>query len=65
MTAMQATVGWVRGRALRLATRAGTATRAVPGAVGALMLAWGFGQIYAPLMWITLGLFALAIDREL
>jgi hypothetical protein len=56
-----------RGRGLALATadRAGTVVRTLPGAAGALMLAAGLGQMYQPLFLVTLGLFALALDRKL
>jgi hypothetical protein len=57
--------GRATGLAVAVADRAGTATRALPGAAGALMLAYGLGQAWQPAFWITLGLFALAIDRKM
>lgn len=51
--------------AVAAADRAGMVTRTLPGAAGALMLAYGLGQAWAPLFWCTLGLFALAIDRKI
>lgn len=54
-----------RGLALAAADRAGTVVRTIPGAAGALMLAYGLGEAWKPMFWITLGLFALAIDRKL
>jgi len=54
-----------RGLALAAADRAGTVVRTLPGAAGALMLAAGLGQMYRPLFLITLGLFALALDRKM
>lgn len=55
-----------QGRALVLkgADRAGEVVRSVPGAAGALMLSWGLGEMYHPLLWVSLGLFALAVDRR-
>lgn len=50
---------------LKAVERAGTAFRSAPGAAGALMLSWGLGQIYGPLLWVSLGLFALAVDRRM
>lgn len=29
------------------------------------MISWGLGQVYSPLLWITLGGFALAMDRRM
>jgi hypothetical protein len=55
---------WAGRLAVAAADRAGTVTRTLPGAAGALMLAYGLGQAWAPLFWCTLGLFALAIDRK-
>lgn len=55
----------LRGRMLGAATRVGVVTRTLPGAAGALLVSFGFGEIYRPLTWIFLGLFALAVDREL
>jgi hypothetical protein len=54
-----------RGLALAAADRAGTVVRTLPGAAGALMLAAGLGQMYGPLFLVTLGLFALALDRKM
>jgi len=54
-----------RGLALAAAERAGTVVRTLPGAAGALMLAYGLGQAWHPLFWVTLGLFGLALDRKL
>ena len=67
MLAQLAKTASTRGRALvlRVADRAGLVTKTLPGAAGALMLSYGLGQVYAPLFWISLGLFALAIDRKL
>jgi len=61
----KATVGRGRAAALRSADWAGEVVRSVPGAAGALMMAWGLGQVYRPLFWITLGVFALALDRRM
>jgi hypothetical protein len=50
---------------LRSADWAGQVVRSVPGAAGALMLSWGLGQMYGPLLWVMLGCFALAVDRRM
>jgi hypothetical protein len=55
----------IRAVVLATADRAGEVTRSIPGAAGALMLSWGLGQMYRPLLWVSLGLFALAIDRRM
>ena len=57
--------GWTHRVALRGADWAGEVVRSLPGAAGALMLSWGLGQVYQPLFLITLGCFALAIDRRI
>lgn len=57
--------GAARAGALRTADWAGEVVRSVPGVAGALMVAWGLGQMYGPLLWITLGVFALAVDRRM
>lgn len=54
-----------RDAALRAADWAGQVVRTVPGAAGALMLAYGLGQAWRPLFWVTLGVFALAMDRRM
>jgi hypothetical protein len=36
----------------------------IPGAAGALALAYGVGQIYRPLFWITVGVAGLLADRR-
>ena len=65
VAAWNVAVTWTRRTALVTADRAGEVARSVPGAAGALMVSWGLGQVYRPLFWITLGLFALAIDRRM
>lgn len=60
-----AAVKRVQGVAVRAADRAGTVVRTLPGVAGALMLAAGLGQAWAPLFLITLGVFALALDRKM
>lgn len=70
-----ADVGVVAGRRLRglgakLATRcaelagtvAGRVQRVFPGAAGALLISWGLGEAWRPLLWITLGVFCLLVD---
>lgn len=47
---------------LGLAERAGQSLRSLPGAAGALAFSWGVGEIYHPLLWVSIGLFALAAD---
>lgn len=51
-----------RGGLFKLAERAGGITKSLPSAVGALAVSWGLGEIYHPLLWIGLGMFALAAD---
>lgn len=52
----------------RLAERAGRFTgsliRTVPGAGGALLVAFGAGMVYRPLLFIVGGLFLLLLDRR-
>lgn len=49
-------VGWVR----RSAT-----VRSLPGAAGAIAVAYGLGQIYHPLLWVALGAFCLILDNRI
>jgi hypothetical protein len=51
------------GRAVG-AVRRSAAVRSVPGAVGAVAVAVGLGQIYHPLLWIAAGGFLLLLDRR-
>lgn len=39
--------------------------RSVPGAAGAVAVAYGLGEVYRPLWWVTLGVFALLVDRRI
>lgn len=48
---------------LKLAGWVGTCVRSVPGAAGALLIAYGAWQVYAPAGPIVAGLFLLAVDR--
>lgn len=50
--------------AIRLAELAGRATRSIPGVGGALLVCWGLGQIYQPLLYVSLGGFLLLVDRQ-
>lgn len=50
--------------AVRLAELAGRATRSIPGVGGALLVCWGVGQIYGPLLYVSLGGFLLLADRQ-
>lgn len=47
-----------------LADTAGRAVATLPGALGALSLAYGGYQIYHPLFWIIVGAAGLLIDRR-
>lgn len=52
----------------RLPEIAGTASRSlirtVPGAVGAVLIAFGLGEIYRPLFWLAVGAALLLVDRR-
>lgn len=50
---------------LRAASWAGAVLRSLPGAAGALLIAGGVYQIYAPAGWIVAGLLLIAVDRQL
>lgn len=50
---------------VRVAAAAGAAVRSVPGAAGALLVAYGLGLYSRPLMFITLGAACLLADRRL
>jgi hypothetical protein len=43
----------------------GSLMRTVPGAGGAVLLCFGLGEIYRPLMFIAGGLFLLLLDRRM
>ena len=45
--------------------RRSTAVRSIPGAGGALAVSYGLGQIYHPLFWVAIGLFALLVDNRM
>lgn len=45
--------------------RASVAVTSLPGAGGALALAYGLGQMYRPLFWIAVGAAGLLIDRRM
>jgi hypothetical protein len=66
---MRAAIAGLRPKAaarlVRAADWAGTAVRSLPGAGGALALAYGAGEIYGPLFWIVAGGFLLALDRRM
>jgi hypothetical protein len=50
---------------VRLAGWAGSAVRSIPGAAGALLIAYGAWQAWAPAGPIVAGLFLLAADRRI
>lgn len=64
-TAVSRAKAWGARSLLRSVDWAGKAVRSVPGAGGALAVAYGLGEIYAPLFWIAAGVFLLALDRDL
>lgn len=41
------------------------ATRTIPGAGGALLVCYGLGEIYQPLLFISGGAFLLVLHREM
>ena len=49
-------VGWLRRSVV---------VRSLPGAGGALAVAYGLGQIYHPLFWVAIGVFALLVDNRM
>lgn len=49
---------------MKAADWVGVAVRSVPGAGGALAIAYGCHEIYSPLGWIVAGGFLLALDRK-
>lgn len=54
------------GRAAsRAATAVGVALRSLPGAAGAVAVAYGCGQVYPPLFWIVSGVALLMLDRRI
>lgn len=58
----------VRPRALKalgaLATLAGTAVRHAPAVGGPLLIAYGLGLMYGPLLFVSLGVVLIAVDRR-
>lgn len=60
-TAASRAVGW----SARLAGWTGSAVRSIPGAAGALLIAYGAWQAWTPAGAIVAGLFLLAADRRI
>lgn len=52
------TAAVVAGSAVRLASLSG------PSIGGAILISYGLGEIYRPLMWIAAGVFLLLADRK-
>lgn len=50
---------------VRVAAAAGAAVRSIPGAAGALLVAYGLGLAWRPLMFIAAGGFLLLADRRI
>lgn len=63
-TTVMLTVAGAAGRFVGWVKRSAT-VRSLPGAAGAIVVAYGLGQIYHPLLWIALGAFCLILDNRI
>lgn len=64
LTAVAPRVAFLAGKAVGWLRRS-AAVRSLPGAGGALAVAYGLGQMYHPLFWVAIGAFALLIDNRI
>lgn len=62
---MRAAASQAAGWSARLAGWAGSTVRSIPGAAGALLVAYGAWQAWPPAGSIVVGLFLLAADRRI